>query len=174
MIFPSYVRPADSQVCPSPTAAMSCRPLSRCRSSSVRETRSTNSSASFSLTGCSRSVIPINSYTQSDPCGMWLHMSESTVLSYISLHHTIRCPIFCFFSILFYFQAYPYKKNLVWKEARVDIPPLVRGLAWAALLGIEVQGNGLDREKNDILILSFNTYLSLFSPRETFNINMKT
>lgn len=38
-----------------------------------------------------------------------------------------------------YLQAYPYKKNLVWKEARVDIPPLVRGLAWAALLGIEVQ-----------------------------------
>uniref|UniRef100_A0A8C5GHT9 TBC domain-containing protein kinase-like protein n=1 Tax=Gouania willdenowi TaxID=441366 RepID=A0A8C5GHT9_GOUWI len=34
-------------------------------------------------------------------------------------------------------KAYPYKKNLVWKEARVDIPPLVRGLAWAALLGIE-------------------------------------
>lgn len=38
-------------------------------------------------------------------------------------------------------QAYPYKKNLVWKEARVDIPPLVRGLAWAALLGIEVLEN---------------------------------
>ncbi|KAK7912867.1 hypothetical protein WMY93_013078 [Mugilogobius chulae] len=36
-------------------------------------------------------------------------------------------------------QAYPYKKNLVWKEARVDIPPLVRGLAWAALLGIEIE-----------------------------------
>ncbi|KAM9819936.1 TBC domain-containing protein kinase-like protein [Syngnathus typhle] len=34
-------------------------------------------------------------------------------------------------------KAYPYKKNLVHKEARVDIPPLVRGLAWAALLGIE-------------------------------------
>uniref|UniRef100_A0A671WZC7 TBC domain-containing protein kinase-like protein n=1 Tax=Sparus aurata TaxID=8175 RepID=A0A671WZC7_SPAAU len=34
-------------------------------------------------------------------------------------------------------KAYPYKKNLVWKEARVDIPPLVRGLAWAGLLGIE-------------------------------------
>ncbi|XP_061534602.1 TBC domain-containing protein kinase-like protein [Phycodurus eques] len=34
-------------------------------------------------------------------------------------------------------KAYPYKKNLVYKEARVDIPPLVRGLAWAALLGIE-------------------------------------
>ncbi|KAG7278552.1 hypothetical protein CRUP_033420, partial [Coryphaenoides rupestris] len=33
--------------------------------------------------------------------------------------------------------AYPYKKDLIWKDARVDIPPLVRGLAWAALLGIE-------------------------------------
>ncbi|XP_034043871.1 TBC domain-containing protein kinase-like protein [Thalassophryne amazonica] len=34
-------------------------------------------------------------------------------------------------------KAYPYKKNLVLKEARVDIPPLLRGLTWAALLGIE-------------------------------------
>ncbi|KAK1791923.1 hypothetical protein P4O66_013902 [Electrophorus voltai] len=34
-------------------------------------------------------------------------------------------------------QAYPYKKNQVWKEARVDVPPLLRGLAWAALLGVE-------------------------------------
>ncbi|XP_072112497.1 TBC domain-containing protein kinase-like protein [Mobula birostris] len=34
-------------------------------------------------------------------------------------------------------KAYPYKKNQIWKEARVDIPPLVRGLTWAALLGVE-------------------------------------
>ncbi|XP_076831025.1 TBC domain-containing protein kinase-like protein isoform X2 [Brachyhypopomus gauderio] len=34
-------------------------------------------------------------------------------------------------------KAYPYKKNRVWKEARVDIPPLLRGLTWAALLGVE-------------------------------------
>ncbi|XP_078532731.1 TBC domain-containing protein kinase-like protein isoform X1 [Lissotriton helveticus] len=34
-------------------------------------------------------------------------------------------------------KAYPYKKNLVWKEARVDIPPLLRGLTWAALLAVE-------------------------------------
>ncbi|KAM8940080.1 TBC domain-containing protein kinase-like protein [Pelodytes ibericus] len=34
-------------------------------------------------------------------------------------------------------KAYPYKKNLIWKEARVDIPPLLRGLTWAALLGVE-------------------------------------
>ncbi|XP_006629962.2 TBC domain-containing protein kinase-like protein [Lepisosteus oculatus] len=34
-------------------------------------------------------------------------------------------------------KAYPYKKNQVWKEARADIPPLLRGLAWAALLGVE-------------------------------------
>lgn len=42
---------------------------------------------------------------------------------------------------MFCLQAYPYKKSLMWKEARVDIPPLVRGLAWAVLLGIEVQEN---------------------------------
>ncbi|XP_025777969.1 TBC domain-containing protein kinase-like protein [Puma concolor] len=34
-------------------------------------------------------------------------------------------------------KAYPYKKNQIWKEARVDIPPLMRGLTWAALLGVE-------------------------------------
>ncbi|KAM4808871.1 TBC domain-containing protein kinase-like protein isoform 2-T2 [Rhinophrynus dorsalis] len=34
-------------------------------------------------------------------------------------------------------KAYPYKKHLIWKEARVDIPPLLRGLTWAALLGVE-------------------------------------
>lgn len=47
----------------------------------------------------------------------------------------------CTFTCISYhfLKAYPYKKNLVWKEARVDIPPLLRGLAWAALLGIEVQ-----------------------------------
>ncbi|XP_039615140.1 TBC domain-containing protein kinase-like protein isoform X2 [Polypterus senegalus] len=34
-------------------------------------------------------------------------------------------------------KAYPFKKNQIWKEARIDIPPLLRGLTWAALLGIE-------------------------------------
>lgn len=34
-------------------------------------------------------------------------------------------------------KAYPYKKNQIWRESRVDIPPLVRGLTWAALLGVE-------------------------------------
>lgn len=39
-------------------------------------------------------------------------------------------------------KAYPYKKNQLWKEARTDIPPLLRGLVWAALLGVEgdIQG----------------------------------
>uniref|UniRef100_A0A4W5LF59 TBC domain-containing protein kinase-like protein n=1 Tax=Hucho hucho TaxID=62062 RepID=A0A4W5LF59_9TELE len=47
-------------------------------------------------------------------------------------------------------KAYPYKKNLVWKEARVDIPPLIRGLAWAALLGVEgdiqAKYNSIDKD----------------------------
>ncbi|KAJ3614450.1 hypothetical protein NHX12_018022 [Muraenolepis orangiensis] len=46
--------------------------------------------------------------------------------------------------------AYPYKKDLVWKDARVDIPPLVRGLAWSALLGIEgdiqAKYDGIDKD----------------------------
>ncbi|RXN09129.1 TBC domain-containing kinase [Labeo rohita] len=47
-------------------------------------------------------------------------------------------------------KAYPYKKNQIWKEARVDIPPLLRGLAWAALLGVEgdIQSkyDGIDKD----------------------------
>ncbi|XP_056264757.1 TBC domain-containing protein kinase-like protein [Pseudoliparis swirei] len=76
----------NSQVCPSPTAAMSCRPPSRSLIIRERDTE----------------------------------------------YQLIR--IILFDRLL---KAYPYKKNSVWKEARVDIPPLVRGLAWAALLGID-------------------------------------
>uniref|UniRef100_A0AAR2KLI2 TBC domain-containing protein kinase-like protein n=1 Tax=Pygocentrus nattereri TaxID=42514 RepID=A0AAR2KLI2_PYGNA len=47
-------------------------------------------------------------------------------------------------------KAYPYKKNQIWKEARVDIPPLLRGLAWAALLGVEgdiqAKYDGIDKD----------------------------
>ncbi|KAJ8281072.1 hypothetical protein GJAV_G00063180 [Gymnothorax javanicus] len=47
-------------------------------------------------------------------------------------------------------QAYPFKKNQVWREARVDIPPLLRGLAWAALLGVEgdiqAKYDGIDKD----------------------------
>lgn len=48
------------------------------------------------------------------------------------------------------FQAYPYKKNQIWKEARVDIPPLMRGLTWAALLGVEVR---IRRGKQGLLMI---------------------
>lgn len=74
VIFPLLLPPSDSQVCPSPTAAMSCRPPSRCRSSSARETPSTSSSASSSLTGCSRSgLIHIHTYTHART-HMGMHM----------------------------------------------------------------------------------------------------
>lgn len=43
---------------------------------------------------------------------------------------------------LFSLKAYPYKKNQIWKEARIDIPPLLRGITWAALLGVEVRAFG--------------------------------
>ncbi|XP_006869395.1 PREDICTED: TBC domain-containing protein kinase-like protein isoform X3 [Chrysochloris asiatica] len=47
-------------------------------------------------------------------------------------------------------KAYPYKKNQIWKEARVDIPPLMRGLTWAALLGVEgaihAKYDGIDKD----------------------------
>ena len=35
--------------------------------------------------------------------------------------------------------GYPYKRPHIWKEARVDIPPLYRNLVWAALLEVEVR-----------------------------------
>lgn len=81
VIFPLLLPPSDSQVCPSPTAAMSCRPPSRSHSSSARETPSTNSSASSSLTGCSRSALHTNSdkhthtYTQKTHTG-WVCLSQ--------------------------------------------------------------------------------------------------
>ncbi|XP_062592920.1 TBC domain-containing protein kinase-like protein, partial [Saccostrea cucullata] len=34
-------------------------------------------------------------------------------------------------------KGYPYKKNHIFKESRVDIPPLVRAHVWAALLEVE-------------------------------------
>lgn len=36
-------------------------------------------------------------------------------------------------------KGYPYKKDHIWKEARVDIPPMYRPYVWAALL--EVKGD---------------------------------
>lgn len=48
----------------------------------------------------------------------------------------------CFAVNIFSSKAYPYKKNHIWKEARVDIPPLLRGITWAALLGVEVRVMG--------------------------------
>ena len=35
-------------------------------------------------------------------------------------------------------RAYPYTRTRLWREARVDVPPLYRAPAWAALLDVEV------------------------------------
>jgi len=35
-------------------------------------------------------------------------------------------------------KAYPYKRQQILQEARVDIPPLFRAHVWAALLQVEV------------------------------------
>ncbi|XP_070553007.1 TBC domain-containing protein kinase-like protein [Ptychodera flava] len=47
-------------------------------------------------------------------------------------------------------KGYPYNRERIWKEARVDTPPLVRDLVWAALLGVEgdIQGryDSIDKE----------------------------
>lgn len=36
-------------------------------------------------------------------------------------------------------KAYPYKKHRIFREARIDIPPLYRAEVWAALLEVEVR-----------------------------------
>jgi len=36
-------------------------------------------------------------------------------------------------------RAYPYKRQQILKEARVDVPPLFRAQVWAAVLEIEVE-----------------------------------
>ena len=35
-------------------------------------------------------------------------------------------------------QGYPYTRERIVREARIDIPPLLRGKIWAALLGVRV------------------------------------
>ncbi|KAK2116080.1 hypothetical protein P7K49_006706 [Saguinus oedipus] len=84
-------------------------------------------------------------------------------------------------------KAYPYKKNQIWKEARVDIPPLMRGLTWAALLGVEGAIHAkydtidkdtpipTDRQPSDIHFAEGNAYvdscsISLF-PLYPFNVD---
>ncbi len=50
-------------------------------------------------------------------------------------------PHFQFHRIILYdrlLKAYPYKKPHILREARVDIPPLVRAQTWAAVLGVVV------------------------------------
>lgn len=36
-------------------------------------------------------------------------------------------------------QGYPYTRDRIVREARIDIPPLLRGKIWAALLGVQVR-----------------------------------
>lgn len=36
-------------------------------------------------------------------------------------------------------QGYPYTRDRIVREARIDIPPFLRGKIWAALLGIQVR-----------------------------------
>ncbi|CAH1778018.1 unnamed protein product [Owenia fusiformis] len=68
--------------------------------------------------------------------------------SNIELNETATLPLvikekdieYQFHRILLYkrlLDGYPYKRAQIWKEARVDIPPLVRPMVWAALLEIE-------------------------------------
>ncbi len=69
-------------------------------------------------------------------------------------------------------KAYPYKRPHIWKEARVDIPPLVRPYVWAALLEIEgdVYGkyDAIDKETptatdRQVSLLDVNTFISSLS-----------
>ena len=60
---------------------------------------------------------------------------------YLKWRGIISCVIFQFHRIILYerlLKAYPYKRAHIWKEARIDIPPLVRDSVWAALLDVEV------------------------------------
>ncbi|CAL1543296.1 unnamed protein product [Lymnaea stagnalis] len=40
-------------------------------------------------------------------------------------------------------SAYPFKRPYIWREARIDVPPLVRANVWAALLEVEGDVEGL-------------------------------
>ncbi len=58
----------------------------------------------------------------------------------VDFNHKCYLPLLQFHRMILYerlLKAYPYKKAHIWKEARVDIPPLYRNLVWAALLEVE-------------------------------------
>lgn len=38
---------------------------------------------------------------------------------------------------IFILQGYPYTKSMIKKQAEIDIPPLLRGEIWTALLNIK-------------------------------------
>ena len=62
-------------------------------------------------------------------------------------------------------KAHPYKRAHIWREARVDIPPLVRAEVWAALLEVEVSRCEGHREgcTESIIFLHSKIYFDVFS-----------
>ncbi|XP_060078808.1 TBC domain-containing protein kinase-like protein [Ylistrum balloti] len=62
-------------------------------------------------------------------------------------------------------KAYPYKRAHIWKEARVDIPPLVRAHVWAALLEVEGDIEGLYNSIDKDTVTSTDRQIEVDIPR---------
>jgi len=56
-------------------------------------------------------------------------------------------------------KAYPYKRQQILQEARVDIPPLFRAHVWAALLQVEVRNQFLDTDHNTLSLLQIGSHI---------------
>lgn len=141
----------DSPVFLSPSAVTISQPPPAFLSLSERETPSTSLHALSCSTGSLR-YTNRQKHTHTQICFYIFYITDIIInaaneyMHPLMHKHTLTLQQFCTLFPLYmgsrvcyvYIpQAYPYKKNQLWKEARVDIPPLLRGLAWAALLGVE-------------------------------------
>jgi TBC domain-containing protein kinase-like protein len=64
-----------------------------------------------------------------------------------------------------YLVGYPFKKNELFKECRIDIPPLYRSLAWAALLDVRCDIGKVYSEINKEIITATDRQIDVDIPR---------
>jgi TBC domain-containing protein kinase-like protein len=64
-----------------------------------------------------------------------------------------------------YLSGYPFKKNELYKECRVDIPPLYRSLAWAALLDVDSDIQQVYWKVNKEVVTSTDRQIDVDIPR---------
>lgn len=64
-----------------------------------------------------------------------------------------------------YLSGYPFKKNELYRECRIDIPPIYRGLAWAALLNVQSDIGDVYHRINKEVVTSTDRQIDVDIPR---------